>query len=110
MFGFNGNAPASQNGNQPSTVPGGGPGGMDSSGKAGKAFVKAIDSLSFDARVFAYYVVSVGGKALRKRILDVVFAIVRTLGDAYDSGDMDNETTQAKRLIDTMELYGMDDQ
>lgn len=77
-------------------------------GTAGRAFLKAIDNLSFDPDTFAYWIYCHGGKTLRKRILQVVFAIIRTMADAYDSGDMDDETCNAKRLTDTMALYQME--
>lgn len=77
-------------------------------GKMGRAFLKGINSLTFDPDTFAYWIVCHGGKTLRKRILQVVFAILKCLADAYDSGDMDDETCNAKRLTDTMALFGME--
>jgi hypothetical protein len=77
-------------------------------GTTAKAFLNGIDGLSFDTNTFAYILVSHAGKALRKRILQIVFSIIRTLADCYDSGDMDDETCNAKRLTDTMAIYGMD--
>jgi hypothetical protein len=88
---------------------GGAPSQIGEAGKAGKAFLKAIDRLSFDPNTFAYWIHCHGGKALRKRILQVVFAIIHTMADAYDSGDMDDETCNAKRLTDTMAVYGMEE-
>ncbi|QIN94195.1 hypothetical protein PP459_gp038 [Streptomyces phage Wakanda] len=110
MNGFLGNTPFTTTGSNgiPPANPGRGPGQLDASGKAGKAFMKAMDSLSFDANIFAYYVVAQCRGILRKRLLQVVFAIIRSLADHYDSGDMDEETTNAKRLMDTMAVYGMD--
>ncbi len=77
-------------------------------GKAGSAFLKAINSYTLDPDTFAYWVVSHGGKAIRKRLLQVIFSLIRTLAEAYDSGDMDDETCNAKRLTDTMALYRME--
>jgi hypothetical protein len=109
MNGFVGNRPFTTNNRTiPTTTPGRGPGQLDASGKAGKAFLKAIDTLSFDANIFAYYLVSQCRGILRKRLMAVVFAIIRSLCDNYDMGDIDDETMNAKRLMDTMALYGMD--
>jgi hypothetical protein len=94
----------------PSARPDRAPSGrLDAAGKAGKAFVKALGSLSFDANLFAYYVVSHARGALRRRVMSVVFALVKTFADAYDHGDMDEDTMNAKRLTDTMALYHMED-
>jgi hypothetical protein len=107
--GFIGNTPINLNGSSsPQTQLGGAPKRDGEAGKAGKAFLKALDTLSFDPDVFAYWIVCHGGKTLRKRILQVVFSIVRTLADCYDSGDMDDETCNAKRLTDTMAIYNME--
>jgi len=104
--GFNGAVRPGSNPTRPDSIPR----QMDSTGKAGKALVKAMDSLTFDANIFAYYVVSQCRGILRKRLMAVVFAIIRSLSDHYDVGDMDDETMNAKRLMDTMALYGMDEQ
>ncbi len=81
---------------------------QSSEGRAAQSFLKGIDSIAFDSEVFAYILVSRGGKALRKRIMKMVFAIIRTLAATYDSGDMDDETCNAKRLTDTMALFQME--
>lgn len=107
--GFNGNTPINfGRRNEPSATPTRSPRSGDDTSKAGKAFVKAIGNLSFDTNAFAYYVVLTSRGALRKRLMQVVFAIIRSLSDHYDTGDMDDETMNAKRLMDTMALFGMD--
>lgn len=107
--GFVGNTPITLNGSGgPRTTMGGAPSRDGEAGKAGKAFLKGIDSLSFDPDIFAYWIVCHGGKVLRKRIMQVVFSILRTLAETYDAGDMDDETCNAKRLTDTMAIYHME--
>ncbi|AVD99395.1 hypothetical protein SEA_BILLNYE_224 [Streptomyces phage BillNye] len=81
---------------------------QSSEGRAAQSVLKGIDGLGFDSEIFAYILVSHGGKALRKRIMKVVFSIIRTLAETYDAGDMDDETCNAKRLTDTMELFRME--
>jgi len=107
--GFHGNTPFSFNRQAaPGVTPDSSPRSGTEISKAGKAFVKALDSLSFDANIFAYYVVSHCRGVLRKRLMAVVFAFIRSLSERYDVGDMDDETMNAKRLMDTMATYGMD--
>jgi len=111
MRGFVGNRPVNLDGEfgrpsvrrDPSSV------AIGETGKAGKAFLKAIDGLAFDARVFAYWVTSNATGLLRKRVMTIVIALIRSWAEEYDSGMMDETTTNAKRLYDTVSLFRMEE-
>jgi hypothetical protein len=76
-------------------------------GKAAKAFIDKINSFSFNEALFAEMVLALGGMALTPRIMRIVKALIRSLGGAYDDGNVNAETIEARRLMDTLDHYGM---
>lgn len=76
-------------------------------GKAAKAFIDKINTLAFSEHMFAEMLLALGGQALTPRIMAIVKAIIRNLAGYYDFGHVTNETVDAKRLMDTLDHYGM---
>lgn len=73
--------------------------------KAAKSFVGMMNSYTFNPAVFAISVVNYGGRMLRPRIMQTVEAIVGAMANLYDCGEVDNDTANAKRYLDAINLY-----
>jgi len=73
--------------------------------KAAKSFIGMMNSYTFNPAVFAISVVNYGGKMLRPRIMQTVEAIVEAMANLYDVGEVDNDTANAKRYLDAINLY-----
>jgi hypothetical protein len=78
-------------------------------GKAATGFIKSIDSMMFDPVAFAYILISIAPESIHRRIMAVIRQIILSMADKYETGTMNQATTDAMRLRDTIRVYGMED-
>jgi hypothetical protein len=77
-------------------------------GKAAEKVVSLLDKMSFDTTLFAHHLVSSGGNGLRKRILAIAIAVIKTYAIQYEHGlYQDDVAIQAMRLKDTCDQFKM---
>lgn len=86
-----------------------GPSGhSNAEGKAAEKVIGLFDKMSFDTVRFAHNLVSAGGDALRRRIMDVAINIIKTYAIQWDVGAyQDDVARDAKRLKDTLDQFKM---
>lgn len=98
-----------QKGADPSAQYGNSPTGYSTAeGKAAEKVVGLFDKMSFDATRFAHHLVSSGGPGMRRRILDVAIAIVKTYALQWETGVSQDEVARdAMRLKDTLDQFKM---
>lgn len=93
----------------PSATYGGGVTGYTAEAKAAEKLVAILDRMSFNTIAFAHGLVStVGFGPLRRRVLDVAIAIIRTYAIQWESGVSQDEVARdAMRLKDTLDQFKM---
>lgn len=79
------------------------------SAKMGQKFLETINSLEFRPEIFAHTIISGASEAIMRHILQTFFAVVNMMIVRYDSGEMTEATTMAKRLKDCMNTYQMEE-
>lgn len=69
--------------------------------------LEGVSRLDFDVVLFARGLMVNANPAQRDRIAQLMIALVDAGSDLYDTGVMEQGTTQAKRLRETADLYQM---
>jgi hypothetical protein len=77
-------------------------------GKTANKFIAGIECISFNPIAFGYILVNAAPRVLHDRIMAAAKSIITSMADQYDAGVCNDATMDAKRLQDTMNLYGMD--
>lgn len=84
------------------------PRGTTQESKAADKVVNLLDKMSFDETSFAHNLVSTAGNNLRRRVLDIAIAIIKTYAIQWEVGlYQDDVARDAMRLKDTCDQFKM---
>lgn len=77
-------------------------------GKIARKLGEMLNVFAFDATTFAYMLKVEAGPALKRRVMDIVIALIKDYADDYDRGIANDQASiDAKRLKDTLDQFKM---
>lgn len=75
-------------------------------GRLAKRIAECLANVTFNPAIFAY-ILTTANQSLHKQIMSLAKNIILAMADRYEAGVIDDSTTDAMRLRDTMNLYDM---